>query len=142
MYRLDPNSPNVLRVPVGMSYVNAFYAIYTSGGIQSDYFLTCEKVAELFRETLESWGYQSVLTIDYFQGTPIKANFIDFPLISVSPANKERTQLALQRYSQIPSMNRFDENDSYSFDPLAAIRDSGAARYETEQFFKKICILL
>jgi hypothetical protein len=121
-------------VPRGMSYANAFHALYNAGrpakyfdehpaGLQDveAQVSTAEKVTELFRVTLEAQNEKS-LHIEYGGGHIIKTNFIDFPMLDVTEYDAQHgggsANLALRKYDVVSTKNRFDKEDQLKFEDL------------------------
>lgn len=115
-------------VPPGMSCVNAFIALWReSRPIGLGFLASTEpissaaKVALLFTENTY---------FDWVAGRPIKTNFSKFPKLDVSIYESPEyfgpgaAQKALDKYSEIPSNERLDTNDSYEFKNLITLKDN------------------
>ena len=122
------------RVPTGMSYVNAWHALYSqanekgaffnanpaSAASQEDMVSTSEKVANLFRSYPTNKA--PLYYMEYEGGKKMKVHFCDFPQLDIYYYDQTygtgAAQRALNEYDKIPSANRFDKNDSYRFSDL------------------------
>lgn len=115
-----------ITVPAGMSYVNAFHALWKnskpatyfsinniSDEPQASTVSTAEKVAELFKNKTY---------FDYEGGRMLKTNFSNFPQLAIRLYDRDfgigAAKKALEEYNKIPSSERFDQNDSYEFKDL------------------------
>ena len=121
-------SLNVAIVPEGMSYVNAFRALWENSK-PAAYFNdhpekltpqeatvgTPEKVVQFFK-TLKG------MFVDYAGGRLIQTSFEKFPVLTVHSYDRNygigAAQKALTHYNQIPSKQRFDSNDQCRFSEL------------------------
>ena len=125
---------NTAIVPEGMSYVNAWYALYR-GANQRGGFLennpekwtgleelvsTSAKVADLFKNY--PTNRFPLYYMEYEGGRRMKVHFCDFPKLDVYDYDASYGQGAAQRildyYNETASENRFDESDSYQFSEL------------------------
>ncbi len=116
-----------LRVPEGMSYVNAFYALYLSATTFEEDKITCiraedvataEKVFFVFRNFPDY--IKPKYFIDCEGGRSIKVNFETFPILEVSKYDQiygiGAAELALKQYNErVSSRDRFDKWDLYRF---------------------------
>ncbi len=125
---------NTATVPKGMSYVNAWYALYQGATVVGQFFethpdqllkqqelvSTSEKVANLFKN-YQTNGFP-LYYMEYEGGKKMKVHFCDFPKLDVYYYDKTygdgAAQRILNQYNQIPPENRFDKNDSYLFSDL------------------------
>lgn len=124
------------RVPDGMSYVNALYALYRHAieqeNLSQDMTLTSEKVAYLFK------NYPSDRFPRFYMqkigGQKIEVLFYKFPSLVVSSYNqlygKYAAQLALASYDKVPSEKRFDPNDSHKFTNLPLVERKNSLNLE------------
>lgn len=120
--------------PEGMSYVNAWYALYTGSTQAAQFFAihpellssqqelvcTSEKVANLFIN-YPSNRYP-LYYMEYEGGKKMKVHFCDFPKLDVYYYDQTygdgAAQQILENYNRIAPANRFDKNDSYRFSDL------------------------
>ncbi len=133
-----------IKVPEGMSCVNAFYALWENAKdapAAQPYLLVnegqatfvqpkqevdaAEKIANLFKmRTYEG----SVTFFDYEGGRGIKTDFSNFPVLKVANYDrlwgKDAAEKAIRVYCQTPSSERFDKNDSYDFHAITGIKKS------------------
>lgn len=120
------SSPSTVRVPEGMSYVNAFRALWEnsklaaaiqmlaiSDSLQASTVSTAEKVAELFK---------THTYFDYEGGRMLKTDFCKFPELDVRLYDRDfgsgAAKKAIEAYNLKPSEERFDKGDSYKFEDL------------------------
>lgn len=128
------------KVPDGMSYVNAFYAIYqrTPGsmslmaliGSDSGALSTPESVKKIFQDALKSslhivpLDHNRVVWIDYAASKRMKLHFGPFLHGVINTEFYDAiygpgaAQSALNEYDKIPKENRFDPNDACDFNEL------------------------
>lgn len=126
-------SSNMIVVPKGMSYVNAFRALWENA--KPDAEVTAYKISRILAEsevlTVKNVvqaiemramsiqilkGKQSVYMIG---GRWINVNFLTFPNLDVTMYNslygKNAAEKTLLKYNVIPSEQRFDKNDNCHF---------------------------
>ena len=121
-------------VPEGMSYVNAWYALYSGIPKTSQFFAanpdqlpaeeekvsTSDKVANIFKNYPPN--RQPPYYMEYEGGRKMKVHFCDFPQLDVYNYDADNgpgaAQRALDNYALVASENRFDLNDSYKFSDL------------------------
>jgi hypothetical protein len=116
--------PSLATANNDMSYVNAFYALYRNAKISNqehskenkfDDFDTPEKVEAFFKKQKDLW-------IGFAGNKWIGTNFQFYPRLR--PIGYEdqygvgAAQRALDEYSKVPSVERFDKNDSCRFSDL------------------------
>lgn len=121
-------------VPEGMSYVNAWHALYEGATEVGQFFemhpdqlsqqqelvSTSEKVANLFKNY--PTNKLPLYYMEYEGGKKMKVHFCDFPTLDVYYYDKTYeigAQSMLDNYSKIASADRFDKNDSYCFTDLS-----------------------
>lgn len=118
------SSSSTVRVPEGMSCVNAFHALWACSRPvsffadhpemakdQAQSVSTPEKVAKLF----EAHTYFCCAG-----GRALKVEFSQFPELKVYDTVfcQDAARKALEEYMEIPSNQRFDANDTYKFGVL------------------------
>ena|SRR3972149_9693059 len=120
-------------VPEGMSYVNAYRALWLQAEpvgyfaaheealrVQENQASTAEKVATLFRKY--STHRSPLFYMEYEGGRMIKVHFVNFPKLEVyyydTKYGAGAAQRALDAYNATPRAERFDPNDSYSFNAI------------------------
>lgn len=120
---------DVIAVPLGMSYVNVFRALWENSK-PSSLFLhsrqelkrheetvsTSEKVVEFFKKLYGTY-------VDYAGGRLIQADFRNFPELRSRGYDQKygagAAYRALQSYNKIPRFQRFDRNDRKRFSDLS-----------------------
>jgi hypothetical protein len=117
------DNSSFVTVPVGMSCVNAFHALWTNSKPalflsnrpeleqrQATVVGTAEKVADLFKHHTY---------FDYEGGRMLKTDFSEFPKLNARLYDRDfgpgAAQKALNQYNRVPSDQRFDINDSFDF---------------------------
>lgn len=121
-------------VPDGMSYVNAWYALYNNNtevaqfyqanseklSPQEEMVSTSEKVARIFKE--HPRNCYPLFYMEYEGGRKMKVHFCDFPKLDVYYYDQTygigAAQKALDNYNTVAPELRFDKNDSYRFSDL------------------------
>lgn len=115
----------VAKAPDGMSYVNAFRALWRSSQPANLFYVdsetitrqeavlaTSEKVVQFFKNLPCTY-------VDYAGGRLIKTDFSEYPKLAVVSYDREygigAAQKALDAYNQIPKDRRFDKNDACRF---------------------------
>ncbi len=135
-------TPDYITAPQGMSYVNAFYALWkdlepcdmyvlhdqgkiTEGPLD---FNTAKKVADFFIKNSRNRGSSSKYFVDYAAGRRVKVFFDEFPKLHVGyyedKYGNKGTAVAkrvLEEYSKVPSDLRLDNGDKYRIEELASI---------------------
>jgi hypothetical protein len=110
--------------PEGMSYVNAYHALYrsatsyeedTARSISEEDVNTAEKVALMFRD-FPAW-IEPKYYIDCEGGRSIKVSFEYFPLLDVTGYDRiygiGSALRVLQEYDNVSTRDRFDRCDRY-----------------------------
>jgi hypothetical protein len=114
-----------ITVPEGMSYVNAFRALWENAKPPSDYndpdleatLTTVEKVITFFKV--------NGCYVAAAGGRLLEANFIHFPELGVSGYDahygKGAAKKALDQYNQLPNAKKLDKNDKRPFSEIRVI---------------------
>ena len=127
----------MIRAPLGMSYVNAFYALWRKS--KSPEFLrlhpewlkrseknvaTADKIASLFQQKVSH--SRDTVFLDYEGGRIILTCFDFFPLLDVERYDAifgaHAAIHALNEYHRIPPAQRIDKDDRYRFSELLLLK--------------------
>jgi len=117
--------------PIGMSYVNAWWALYQAANLPADTeasIMAQQKQlisngATIARIFFEHCTDQTPLFCrEEFAGKKMDVHLCDFPIINPDGYDKlygaGAAQRALTEYDRVPSEDRFDRNDQCSFETL------------------------
>lgn len=110
---------NSIIAPRGMSYVNAFHALWLAAKkdkalklmaqAEEEKISTPEKVAAVFARG--AYVYTA-------GARRLEVNFRHYPTLIVKPQYLERFEQALAQYEKVPSHERFDPNDEYAIETM------------------------
>lgn len=120
--------PNCVVVPDGMSYVNAFRALWVhsqpSSFLMGDPFAAEDQAAKVERldQIIKLFKRSTNFYFDYEGGRLIKSNFSRFPILEVETYDKVNgkgaAMKALEAYHRIDPFNKMDPTDRYQFEFL------------------------
>lgn len=115
-----------IRAPEGMSYINAFWAIYGSASRDTQG-MTAQRIAAIFHERITIvTQYGGNLYFNDLDGRPIGIDFTDFPILTTATHDSSpdivkfhgTAESLLNAYNQVPPSERLDKNDRISFAPI------------------------